>query len=241
MKVVSIDIETVIDEEAAERCGYTPSDEFAPFPLHTIVCASAFSVTGMADGGSLYAVESFSKGGMSERGIIACVEEAVADASVVYTYNGCRFDLPVLLTRAMVHEAHVPRLMDLQNRSRVGRHLDLFDQIKRDAAPVSLRQLCAPFSIPVKKMPVARVKDLVASQDWYALERYCESDAVGCWLAGQFWNSAQHPGMARQQWRDLARWIKGHPDEHCGLREFAVVHGQPRTLDRSTSLAEIHF
>ena len=139
MKVVSIDIETVLNEEAANRCGHTPSEDFAPFPLHSIVCASVFSITGRATGDHLYAVESFSRRTMSERGIIASVEEAVADANVVITYNGARFDLPVLVTRAMVHEVHVLRLVDLENRSRVGRHTDLFDQVSRDAAPVSLR------------------------------------------------------------------------------------------------------
>lgn len=241
MKVVSIDIETVLDEAAAERCGYTPSDDFAPFPLHTIVCASAFSVTGTADGRSLYAMESFSKGGMSERGIIACVEEAVADANVVYTYNGCRFDLPVLVTRAMVHEVHVPRLINLQNRSRVGRHLDLFDQIKRNAAPVSLSHLSAPFSIPMKQAPSSRVSELVAGKQWSALESYCESDAVGCWLAGQFWNSAHEPGFARQRWRDLARWIREYPEECRGLGDFAVVAEPPRPTGRLPNLDEIQF
>jgi hypothetical protein len=33
MKTVIIDIETIRNEEAAARCGYAPSDEFAPFPL----------------------------------------------------------------------------------------------------------------------------------------------------------------------------------------------------------------
>jgi hypothetical protein len=241
MRTVSIDIETVLDPEAAERCGYTPCDDFAPFPLHTIVCASAFSVTSMADGHCLYAIESFSLGNRSERSIIAGVEEAVSDANRVYTFNGCRFDLPVLVTRAAVHDVHVPRLIDLQNRSRVGRHLDLFDQIKRDAAPVSLSHLCAPFAIPAKQVPTARVSELAASQDWSALEQYCESDTVACWLAAQFWNGAQEPGFARQRWRDLARWINAHPDEHRGLSAFATVQEAPRGIGRPASPDEVYF
>jgi len=241
MKAVAIDIETVLDREAAERCGYTPCDDFAPFPLHTIVCASAFSVTSMADGHCLYAIESFSLGNRSERGIIASVEEAVSDASMVYTFNGCRFDLPVLVTRAAVHEVHVPRLIDLQNRSRVGRHLDLFDQIKRDAAPVSLTHLCAPFGIPVKQVSTARVSELVASQEWGALEHYCESDAVGCWLAAQFWNSVQEPGFARQMWHDLAGWVVANADENPGLLPFAAVSEPPRAASQTGSVDDIYF
>lgn len=241
MKTVSIDIETVLDLEAAERCGYIPCDDFAPFPLHTIACASAFSVTYMADGDCLFALESFSLGGMTERGIVASVEEAVSDANQVCTFNGCRFDLPVLLTRAAVHEVDVPRLIDLQNRSRVGRHLDLFDQIKRDAAPVSLSQLCAPFSIPAKQVPSARVSELVTGKDWSRLERYCESDAIACWLASQFWNGAPEPGFARQRWRDLAHWLAAQPDQHSGLREFATVHEPPRSTGRSVDPSDVYF
>lgn len=228
MKTVTIDIETVLDEESAERCGYASSDEFTPFPLHKIVCASAFSVTGTISGENLYALESFSRRTMSERGIIASVEEAITDANVVFTFNGVRFDLPVLATRAMVHEVHVPRLIELQNRSRVGRHIDLFDQVTRDAAPVSLRQLCAPFAIPVKQTPAACVAELVTAEDWTALEHYCETDAVGCWLAAQFWNRVQEPGFARETWHDFAGWIAAHADEHPDLTPFAAVPEPPR-------------
>ena len=241
MKVVSIDIETVLDEEAAERCGYTPTEEFAPFPLHRIVCASAFAVTGRISGERLYSLESFSLRNMSERAIIANVEEAISDANVVISFNGIRFDLPVLATRAMMHEVHVPNIVDLQNRSRIGRHTDLFEQVKRDAAPVSLRQICAPFAIPVKQTPDTSVGDLVAADDWSALERYCETDAVGCWLAAQFWNKVQEPGFARESWRDFARWIAANIDGHPGLASFVTVPEPPRVASRSVSLDDIDF
>lgn len=241
MQVVAVDIETILDEEAAERCGYTASDEFAPFPLHKIVCASAFTVTDACAGGHLYALESYSRRTLSEAGIVASIEAAIADANVVLTYAGSRFDLPVLLTRAMVHEVHVPRLIDLQNKSRIGRHLDLLEQIKRDAAPVTLRQLCAAVSIPVKQSPAAKVSELVTEEDWLSLERYCESDAVGCWLASQFWNKVCEPGLAREMWRDFARWIAANADEHPGLAQFATVPEPPRSEHRFVNLEDVYF
>lgn len=239
MQTVAIDIETVLDEEAADRCGYTASDEFAPFPLHTIVCASTFSVTSTAGSENLYAIESFSRRSMGERGIVASVEAAIGNANVVLTYNGSRFDLPVLLTRAMAHEVHVPALLQLQDRSRVGRHLDLLEQIKRDVAPVSLRQLCAAVEIPVKQAP-ATVSQLVTDEDWVSLERYCESDAVGCWLASQFWNRMHEPGLAREMWRDFARWIAANADEHPGLAQFATVPEPPRP-ENQVNLEDLYF
>jgi hypothetical protein len=46
----------------------------------------------------------------------------------------------------------------MHNRSKVGKHLDLFDQLKRAAAPTSLAQICAPFGIPVKQEPASIVR-----------------------------------------------------------------------------------
>jgi DNA polymerase elongation subunit (family B) len=141
MKTVIFDVETTMDELAAARCGYIPSEEFAPFPLHTVVCASYLAVVSKGDGENSYTLESFSQGTMSERGIIMSLEEAVEDANVVITFNGFDFDLRVLLNRAALHELYVPRLLDLLNRSRVGKHLDLFDQLKRGASPRSVLRL----------------------------------------------------------------------------------------------------
>jgi len=39
-------------------------------------------------------------------------------------------------------------------------NVDLFDQLKHDAAPVSLAQLCAPFHIPVKQEPAVTLAEL---------------------------------------------------------------------------------
>lgn len=227
MQVVTIDIETILDEAAARRCGFEPSDEFAPFPLHEIVCASAFTVTITNTGETLYAIESYSRRSMSERAIIASVEQAVADATYVITYNGFGFDLPVLATRAMVHEVYVPRLLELRNRSRIGRHHDLFDQIKREAGPVSLSQICAPFRIPVKGSPASRVADLVGAGSWEELEGYCESDAVACWLAFQFRERVEQPGLARSIWHELACWIAAEPVQSLKLGSFTTVPAAP--------------
>ena len=241
MKTVTIDIETILDEEPAARCGYVPSDEFAPFPLHTLVCASTFAVTGTATGCQFYALESFSRGSMSERGIIMSLESAVEDANVVLTFNGYRFDLPVLLARAALHELHVPRLLDLHNRSRVGKHVDLFDQLKRDAAPTSLAQICAPFAIPVKQDSANTVPELVVREDWAALERYCESDVVACWLASLFWNKVQEPGFARAAWRDFGAWAVENANEYPSAAAFAVVPEPPRQSYPTRGLDDFDF
>lgn len=241
MKTVTIDVETILNEEAAARCGYVSSDEFAPFPLHTVVCATSLAVIGRADGQQSYALESFSRGGMSERGIIMSIEKAVDDADVLLTFNGYTFDLPVLLARAAVHELHVPRLLDLHNRSRVGKHLDLLDQLKRAAKPTSLAQICAPFAIPVKQEAANTVSELVDSQAWAALERYCETDVVSCWLASLFWNKVHEPGFARAAWRDFAFWAAQHAVEYPSLAAFATVPEPPQQSYPTRGLDDFEF
>ncbi|RST30109.1 hypothetical protein HMF7854_04185 [Sphingomonas ginkgonis] len=241
MKTVTIDIETALDEEAAARCGYVPSDEFAPFPLHQVVCASALAVLSKADGQRFYALESFSRGLVSERGIIMSLETAVDDADVLLTFNGYQFDLPVLLARAALHELHVPRLMDMHNRSMVGKHLDLFDQLKRAAAPTSLAQICAPFGIPVKQEPASTVSALVTREDWAALERYCETDVVGCWLASLFWNKVHEPGAARTAWREFASWAVERASEYPSVAAFATVPEPPRQSYPTRGLDDFDF
>lgn len=241
MKTVTIDIETTLDEEAAARCGYVPSDEFAPFPLHAIVCASSLAVIRKADGERYYSLESASRGSTSERGIIMSLETAVDDADVVVTFNGYSFDLPVLLARAALHELHVPRLLDLHNRCRVGKHLDLFDQLKRGAMPTSLAQVCAPLAIPAKQESASTVAELVARKDWSALEGYCESDVVGCWLASIFWNSIHEPGAARAAWRQFASWAAEHSSEHPSVAAFVSVPEPPRQSYPARGLDDFNF
>ncbi|GLR48101.1 ribonuclease H-like domain-containing protein [Sphingomonas astaxanthinifaciens] len=241
MKTVTIDVETTLDEEAANRCSYVPTGDFAPFPLHQIVCASALVVIESPKGESFYALETFSRGSMSERGIILSLETVVDDADVVVSFNGYQFDLPVIRARAALYELHIPRLIETHNRSRVGKHLDLFDQLKRTASPAGLAQVCAPFGIPVKQESANTVADLVVRNDWAALEAYCESDVIGSWLASLFWNKVHEPGAAQTAWRAFASWAVEHASEYPSVAAFASVPEPPRQTYPSRGLDDLDF
>jgi hypothetical protein len=123
----------------------------------------------------------------------------------------------------------------------VGKHLDLFDQLKRGASPTSLAQICAPFAIPVKQEPASTVAELVRREDWAALERYCESDVVGCWLASMFWNKLHEPGEARAAWRDFAAWAAEHVSEYPSVAAFATVPEPPRQSYPTRELDDFDF
>lgn len=98
-KKVVLDIETVLDADAAARAGFTEADGFPPFPLHAIACVSLLIVQQDGMEAPSFSVASFSREQMSERAIIASVERVLSDSFEVITYNGRGFDVPVLMTR----------------------------------------------------------------------------------------------------------------------------------------------
>lgn len=79
MKTCVLDIETIPNTRAMAAARYLPTDDFAPWPLHEIDCASILIVgrTGRAD--LSFSLRSYSRGGMSERGIITRVHGGAKD------------------------------------------------------------------------------------------------------------------------------------------------------------------
>jgi predicted PolB exonuclease-like 3'-5' exonuclease len=210
MKTVVLDIETIPNVEAMSRARYVPEPgEFAPWPLHEIVCASVFTVESSAYGQSRFDLRSFSRRETTEAGIVASVERAVEDAQQIVTYNGQAFDLPVLVTRAVVHELHAPTLARLSDRCRPGLHMDVHERIRGSNAGVKLAHLCAAFGIPAKEGGDGRcVAELANAGDWPAIKHYCETDVIATWLLAAMWDSRDLPGLAAARWLELSRWLK---------------------------------
>lgn len=225
MKTVVLDVETIADRCAMERCGYQEEQGvFAPWPLHQLACASTLTVQSVGRDRLKFDLASFSRRQMSERGIVASVERAIEDADQVITYNGRAFDIPVLLARAVVANEFVPTLARLGHRCRPGLHYDLHNQIKDVAGGVKLAHLCAAFSIPAKVGGEgAGVADLAAQGRWQDIEHYCETDVVATWLAAQMWESSEDPGLGRERWNVLARWLARRSEGNPQLLPFCKV------------------
>ncbi len=227
-KKVIMDIETILDAEAVTRARFVPDEGFAPFPLHAIACVSLLVVEqdGMAQ--PVYAIHSFSREQFSERAIIASVERVLADSFEVITFNGHRFDVPVLLTRVALTGEYAPTIARLsaQNRRTPGLHVDLLNVVScHGAAPkVSLNQLCAAFSIPCKlDARGADVASLVAASEWKKLTEYCETDVIATYLAAQIWRSAERGAaeLAVESWTKVAHWIKANQPKLDHLLPYA--------------------
>lgn len=241
MKTVVLDIETVTDSAAMARAGYIKEEEeFPPFPLHELACTSVLVVETRRYDEPDFKLLSFSRGEMGERGIVASVERAVEDAQQIITYNGQAFDLPVLVTRAILTGEEIPTLARLNDRCRPGLHYDLHQQIKGVGAGIKLAHLCAAFGIPAKIGGSGEnVAGLAAAGDWTAIEHYCETDVIATWLAAQMWQSRDLAGHGLQQWALLDRWLAHHPTANPELAAFRQAFANREALSGGPCLRRI--
>ncbi len=228
MKTIVLGIESIPDAAAASRAGVDLKEGFPAWPLHQIACVSLLTVTRQRSDQQTFDVETFSRAGLSERGIVASVERRIEDAFEVITFNGRSFDLPVLLTRAALTGERCPTIAKLmaQSRFRSGTPLDLLEEATAfGAAPrVKLSYLCAAFPIPVKiDVHGGEVGQLADDGNWDAISRYCETDVVATWLALQLWRSAQRadPEAVVPATRNLAEWIRGDQPRLAHLLPYA--------------------
>lgn len=178
MKTVVLDVETIADTAAMARAGHVAEEgEFAPWPLHELACASVLIVQKLGLNEPTFDLRSFSRGEMSERAIVANVERTIEDAQQIITYNGQAFDLPVLITRAILSDEPIPTLARLNDRCRPGLHYDLHQQVKGAGGGIKLAHLCAAFGIPAKMGANGEsVAGLAAAGNWTGIEHYCETD-----------------------------------------------------------------
>jgi hypothetical protein len=209
MKTLFLDIETRPDAAACARAGIDLTAGFPPFPLHEILCVSILEIVRSGWEGVAFAIDTYSRIDLSERGIIDAVEERVSEAQCVVTYNGRSFDVPVLIARAAVCGLVVPAINTLTIRT-TGHHEDLLDEVSfnRAAPRLPLSALCAAFDIPVKvEAHGSEVTSMAEAGDLARVTRYCETDVVATYLAQRMWRSAQVRGTGIEDWNRLAAWI----------------------------------
>lgn len=229
MKTLVLDIETRPDAAACPRAGFDPAVGFPPFPLHEILCVSILEIERTNWNDVAHAIDTFSRIDLSERGLIAEVEERVRGAQCVVTYNGRGFDVPVLIARAAVCGLVVPGINALTNRT-AGRHEDLLDEVSfNQAAPrPPLAALCAAFDIPMKlEAHGSDVAALAEAGDLARIGRYCETDVVGTFLARQMWRSTQVQGSGTDNWERLAAWIRSEQPRLAHLLPYATPPRMP--------------
>lgn len=240
MKTLVLDIETRPDAAACARAGIDPDAAFPPFPLHEILCVSILEIVRGGWNDHAYAIDTYSRLDLSERGIIEAVEERVSEAQCVLTYNGRGFDVPVVIARAALCGLVVPAINTLTVRT-TGRHEDLLDEVSfnRAAPKLPLAALCAAFAIPVKfEAHGSDVTALAETGDLARVGRYCESDVVATYLARCMWRSAQVRGTGIEDWNCLAAWIRSDQPRLAHLLPYSTP---PRGSDGGACLTPAHL
>ena len=208
--VVVWDLETMPDLAAAARMldlGNAPEAEvretlgtgFPKQPLHKIVCIGALIASRQPEGWRIDALGAPHIGERPEAKLISDFIEKIGELRPqLITFNGPRFDLPVLRYRAMVNRISA---VGLQVRQYFHRYtddaLDLCDVLGSYVAggKVKLDEVSKILGLPGKPDGVdgSRVDEMVQTGQIDEVARYCETDVLNTycvWLVYELFRGA---------------------------------------------------
>jgi len=206
---LAFDIETALDVEAIGRTLGRPVSlaeapaalgellgtptEFAPAPYHRVVALAMV----YWDGADLVELESLVLGGTTRLGAPLVDESAllttfwrVGRNKQLLSYNGKRFDLPVLLYRSLPYpvdcgwylEEKRPAYEQYRHPQSI-RQLDVFEQLSGGLSPGRLGDLLQTVGLPGKQGTMGKdVEDLWAQGALATIGDYCLSDAAQTFL-----------------------------------------------------------
>jgi predicted PolB exonuclease-like 3'-5' exonuclease len=224
--VIVWDLETVPDLAAAARMldlgDASEADVrealgsgFPKHPLHKIVCIGALIASRQAEGWRIDALGAPHIGERSEAELISAFVERVGQLRPqLITFNGHRFDLPVLRYRAMVNRVSATGLQVRPYFHRFNDDaLDLCDGLGSfsPGARVKLDEISKILGLTGKPEGVdgSRVEEMVLAGQIEEVARYCESDVMNTyrvWLVYELFRgsiSAKQLDWSEAQIRDF--------------------------------------
>jgi predicted PolB exonuclease-like 3'-5' exonuclease len=193
--IIVWDLETVPDLVAAARMldmgdasdadvRQALGEGFPKHPLHKIVCIGALIATRQPEGWRIDALGAPHIGERTEAELISAFVERVGQLRPqLVTFNGHRFDLPVLRYRAMVNRILAAGLQVRPYFHRFSDDaLDLCDALGSfsPGARVKLDEISKILGLPGKPEGVdgSRVEEMVIAGQIEEVARYCESDVL---------------------------------------------------------------
>jgi 3'-5' exonuclease len=227
---LAFDIETVLDVEGIARCaGHPVADiaeatrtlseilqmpvDFAPAPFHRVVALAMVYWDGLAGPSPRVEVESLVLGGQSRLGAPIEDESAIlaafwrdAAGKRLLSYNGKRFDLPVLLYRSLPYaigagwylEERKPPYEQYRHKRSV-RQLDVFEELSGGLSPGRLGDLLQTVGLPGKQgIAGGDIEELWSQGRIKEIGDYCLSDSAQTFLlALRFMSVAGHVERSR--------------------------------------------
>lgn len=131
-RTIVFDLETVLDPSVPDKPRASDGDTFPPAPCWEVVAFGALYVD--ASGPRKLACLG-RDGGYSERAALEAFAAALVPGTLLVTFNGRRFDLPVVIARCLKHRIALPEYFqgrDYRYRfgsNASGGHLDLADEL----------------------------------------------------------------------------------------------------------------
>ena len=193
--IIVWDLETVPDLAAAARMlnlgdaseadvRQALGERFPKHPLHKIVCIGALIASRQPEGWRIDALGAPHIGERTEAELISAFVERVGQLRPqLITFNGHRFDLPVLRYRAMVNRISAAGLQVRPYFHRFSDDaLDLCDALGSfsPGARVKLDEISRILGLTGKPegLDGSRVKEMVLAGQIEEVARYCESDVL---------------------------------------------------------------
>jgi len=171
--MIVLDLETIGIPDAASIVGEGDIPALIP-PLARIVCAG---VLNERDAKAISGEES---------AIVSNVFSYLSDTNrwPLVTFNGRRFDLPVLMAAALRHKLKIPRdvltLMTEYRYAKIPNHVDLWDVLTNFGAfsKGGLRAWCVGLGLgdPKKDCDGSNIESLFAAGNLTQIEAYCLDD-----------------------------------------------------------------
>ena len=179
-KCLILDLETKPNEIISLWKKKKGDYDFQPPIFHEVVCA------GWAELDNEFVLQDMGVLGLNEISEKEALRELVSRIdkdTLVVTWAGRRFDMPVVTYRCLKHG--IPTVWDkagdFRNRYRFAGHFDLQDHLMHNGASDKLKldQVSALLGLPGKMDTLgAEVHSLVAHNRWMALGTYCTTDVV---------------------------------------------------------------
>ena len=235
--VIVWDLETVPDLRAAARIlgiEYESDDQvraamgsnFPRHPLHGIACIGALVARREDKGWRTTAIGAPHVEERPEPELIRSFVDRIAQLNPqLVTFNGNRFDLPVLRHRAMLYRVPAP---GLNRRPYFNRYstdaIDLCDVLGSfgSSSKMKLNEFCRFLGLAGKPDGVdgSKVEAMVAEGKISDVARYCETDVVNTyrlWLIYEEFRGALTPEELRWSETQLQSYVRQHKTENAHL------------------------
>jgi 3'-5' exonuclease len=225
-----LDLGNATDAEVRQAVGTT----FPKHPLHKIVCIGALIASRQPDGWRVDALGAPHIGERTEAKLISDFIEKIGQLlPQLITFNGHRFDLPVLRYRAMVNRVSSGGLQVRQYFHRyTDDALDLCDALASyvPTAKVKLDEISKILGLTGKPQGIdgSRVEEMVNAGQIEEVARYCETDVLNTyrvWLVYELFRGSittKELDWSEGQVRDFVLNRKSanpHLCEAVGIRE----------------------